>query len=263
MAQISSNKCHNCEKDNAGLYCYECQYFLCAPCRLIHDKFLKKHTVTESGKIDRSVFASRLKCERHDLEFAHYCKDCKCLTCSECTTSGHKSHEFTEVSEVAASIRTDLNQANCNVKAKLDILSRLIDEIENVKMKNVKEENNQFVEDARKIARELIRMIESVTEQTVNRASDFLILEQQNIAFELAKIKKLQKDCTSVTDRIEQLTKIEHDMTFYVQQKSLTKEKTETDSIPMIIGPNKIGEFKNEDFIDQVVETIQSKYSIR
>ncbi|XP_071123839.1 transcription intermediary factor 1-beta-like [Mytilus edulis] len=207
MAQIQSNKCKTCEKDNASYFCYECQYYLCEPCKLLHDKFLKKHTVTESYKIDKSVFASILKCGRHDLKFAHYCKDCKCLTCSECTTSGHKSHEFTNVSEVAASIRTDLNEANCKAKAKLEILSRLIEEIQNVKMKKVKAENDQFVKEARKIERELIRIIESVTEQNVNRASDFLILEQLNLNYEIANLKKLKRDCRSVTETIEQVIK--------------------------------------------------------
>lgn len=88
----------------------------------------------------------------------------------------------------------------------------------------------------------MIQIIESVTEQNVNHASDFLVLEQQNNNFELANLKKLQQDCMSVTEKIEQLIKIEHDMTFYVQQKTLTKDYLETDSMPTMIGPNKMGE---------------------
>lgn len=106
--------------------------------------------MTESYKIDRSVFASKLKCETHDLEYAHFCKDCNYLTCSNCITSGHKGHDFTDVSDVAGIIRDDLNQVNCNVKAKLNTLTRLIDEIENVKMKNLKEEKiNLLKKDAK------------------------------------------------------------------------------------------------------------------
>ncbi|VDI52068.1 Hypothetical predicted protein [Mytilus galloprovincialis] len=181
----------------------------------------------------------------------------------KCTTSCHKSHEFTNVSEVAAIIRKDLNEANCKAKAKLEILSRLIEEIENVKMKKVKAENDQFVKEVRKIERELIGIIESVTEQNVNRASDFLILEQQNLTYEIANLKKLQRDCRSFTETIEQLMKIKHDMTFYVQHESLTKDKVETDSITTIKDTNKIENFKAEEFIGHVVESIQSKYSIR
>lgn len=263
MAQFQSNKCKTCEKDNASYFCYECQYFLCEPCRLLHDKFLKKHTVTESYKIDRSVLSTKLRCGIHDLEYAHYCKYCKCLTCSECTISDHKSHEFTNVSAVAAGIRTDLIQVNSNAKAKLKILSKLIYEIEHVKMKNVKADYDQFVNEARTIERELIRIIESVTEKNVNRASDFLVFEQDKITNETANLKKLKRDCISVTETIEQLIKIKHDMTFYVQHEGLTKHKLDTDSIPKIKEQNKIEEFKPDEFIDHVVESIRAKYCIR
>lgn len=263
MAQISSNKCNTCEKDNADLYCYECQYYLCAPCRKFHDKFIKNHKVTESFKIDRSMFASTLKCESHNLEYVHYCKNCKCLTCSACTTTVHKSHDFTDMTEVADSAREDLKQTNRNVKSKLDILSALIDEIENIKTKNLQKEINQFVEEARITSDELLRIIKSVAEQNVNRATDFLTNEQQGMNFELAKLKKIQKDYSSMTEKIDQLVQIEHDMTFYVQQKSLTKDFEETESIPTVADPENIGEFNTDDFIDQVVENIQSKYSVR
>lgn len=263
MAQISSNKCNTCGKDNAGLFCYECQYYLCEPCGTLHAKFLKKHTVTESHKIDKSVFALKLKCEGHDLEYAHYCTNCKCLTCSECTTSDHKGHEFTDVSEIAAIIRKDLNQANCKVKEKLKSLLALIDKIENVKMEKVKKENSKFVEESRKIANELIQIIELVAEQNDNRASDFLTTEQQIMVFELAKLKKLENDYNSIIDKIEQLIKIEHDMTFYVQQKSLKRDILEVESIPNEMDPDKIGEFAIEDFIDKIIDGIQSKYGVR
>ncbi|VDI14851.1 Hypothetical predicted protein, partial [Mytilus galloprovincialis] len=209
------------------------------------------------------MFASTLKCESHNLEYVHYCKNCKCLTCSACTTTVHKSHEFTDITEVAASAREDLKQTNRNVKSKLDILSALVDEIENVKMKNLQKEINQFVEEASIISDELLRIIKSVGEQNVNRATDFLTNEQHGMNFELAKLKKIQKDYVSMTKKIDQLVQIEHDMTFYVQQKSLTKDFEETESIPTVADPENIGEFKIDDFIDQVVENIQSKYSVR
>ncbi|XP_076071740.1 uncharacterized protein LOC143043215 [Mytilus galloprovincialis] len=209
------------------------------------------------------MFASTLKCESHNLEYVHYCKNCKCLTCSACTTTVHKGHDFTNMTEIAASAREDLKQTNCNVKSKLKILSALIDEIENVKMKNLQKEINQFVEEARIISDELVRIIKSVAEQNVNRATDFLTNEQQGMNFELAKLKKIQKDYSSITEKIDQLIQMEHDMTFYVQQKLLTKDFVETESIPTVADPENIGEFKINDFIDQVVENIQSKYSVR
>lgn len=265
MAQISSNKCDSCPSGqiNAGFYCFECKQYLCSSCRLSHDRFTTNHTVTESSKIDKSVLASKSKCESHNLEYIHYCKNCKCLTCSACITTIHKSHDFTDVKEVAASARKDLKLTNNNVRLKLEKLSTLIDDIENIHKEKLQKEITQFVEGARMVSGEIIKNIESVTKQHSNRADDFLTNEQERMTSDLAGLRKLQADCSAITNKIEQMIQIEHDMTFYVQQQSLPKDFEETDSIPKIKYPNKIGEFKEEEFIDQVVQNILFKYGIR
>jgi len=264
MAQPSSNKCDICEEAISKVLCYECQYFLCQTCQNWHEKFpsTRRHTVADSSHIDRSAFTTKLVCEKHNQEYAHYCQNCTCLTCAICATADHRSHSFTNVSEMTSSIRQDVKKTVDDVTTKLKQLAILIDDIRSVQLRQVEDDKEKFTSEIRVLSEDIYNIVSFVTDLHITRANDFLVLQQQSLKHDLAKAEKLYKEYSSVATKFERSLHETHDMTFFVQHKLLKREYDDMDDIPIPEVPQRLEEFKQEEFTTLVIDKMKEKYDL-
>ena len=264
MAQISSNKCDICEEAIGKVFCYECQHFLCQTCQTWHGKFpsTKRHTVADSSHIDRSVFTTKLVCEKHNQEYVHYCQNCTCLTCAICATADHRSHSFTNVSEITSSLRQDVKKKVDDATTQLKQLTGLIDDIRSVQLQQVEDDKEKFTSEVRVLSEGINNIVDCVTDLHITHANDFLVLQQQNLKHDLAKAEKLYKEYSSVVAKFERSLHETHDMTFFVQHKPLRKEYDDLDDIPKPEVPQRLEAFKQEDFTTLVIDTMNEKYDL-
>ena len=263
MAQTSLNKCDICEVAISKVFCYKCQHFLCQTCQTWHEKFpsTRRHTVADSSHIDRSVFTTKLVCEKHNQEYLHYCQNCTCLTCAIFATANHRSHSFTNVSEMASSLRSDVKKTVDDVTTKLKQLTGLIDDIRSVQLQQVEHDKEKFTSKIRVLSENIYSIVNFVTDLHITRANDFLALQQQNLKHDLAKAEKLYKEYSSVATIFEQSLHVTHDITFLVQHKPLKKDYDDLDDIPKPEVPQRLEEFKQE-FTTLVIDKMKEKYDL-
>ena len=260
MAQTLLNKCDICEEAISKVFCYECQHFLCQTCQTWHEKFpsTRRHTVADSSHIDRSAFTTKLVCEKHNQEYLHYCQNCTCLTCAICVTSNHRSHSFTNVSEMTPSLRKYAKKAVDDVTTKLKQLTGLIDDIRSVQLRQVEHDKEKFTSEIRVLSENIHSIVNFVTDLHITRANDFLVL-QQNLKHDLAKAEKLYKEYSSVATKFERSLHETHDIMFLVQHKPLKKDYDDLDDIPK---PQRLEEFKQEEFTTLVIDKMKEKYDL-
>lgn len=113
------------------------------------------------------------------------------------------------------------------------------------------------------MSQDLIRIIESITEINLTHASDFHILEKQQLLFNLAKLEKTYSEYNSLHERCKQILKEKHDVSFFLIQESVANEFELLDDIPTYEEPKEIGALNQDDFVDLVINKIESKYNIR
>ncbi|CAC5406419.1 unnamed protein product [Mytilus coruscus] len=181
MAQVSAPKCDICKKVIANVFCYECRHFLCQSCKSFHEKFpaTKRHTVTDSSNVDRSILILATVCEDHKLEFVYYCQDCECLICVQCVTSGHQHHSFTGITEVAAVARGDVMNRLVKIKDSVETVSNLIKAFKRMKKYKLEAGTEKFTREVHEVSQDLVKIIEKVTDINLSYATDFLDLEKQ------------------------------------------------------------------------------------
>ena len=264
MAQTSLSKCDICEEAISKVFCYECQHFLCQTCQTWHEKFpsTRRHTVVDSSHIDRSAFITKLVCEKHNQEYLHYCQQCTCLTCAICATADHRSHSFTDVSEMTPSLRKDIEKTVDDVTSKVKQLTGLIDDIRSVQLRQVEHDKEKFTSEIRVLSETIHSIVNFVTDLHIERANDFLVLQQQNLKHDLAKTEKIYKEYSSVATQFEQSLHETHDIMFLVQHKPLKKDYDDLDDIPKPEVPQRLEEFKQEEFTTLVIDTMDEKYDL-
>ncbi|CAC5406418.1 unnamed protein product [Mytilus coruscus] len=263
MAQAPAPKCNICKEDIAKVFCYECHHFLCQSCNSWHEKFpaTKRHTVTDSQCVDRSTLMLTLVCEDHDLEFAYYCRDCECLICDQCVTSVHKGHSFTDIAEVAATARGDIKNRLEQIKDNIKNLSDLIDDFKTTKQTKLEIGTDNFITEINVVSKDLVRIIETETQTNLTDASDFLVQEKQQLLCNLAKLEKSYSEYYSIHEKLEQILREKHDVSFFLNQISLIKEFESLDDISTPEEPKETKPFKTDSFVDSVIERIASKYN--
>lgn len=265
MAQVSAPKCDICKKVIANVFCYECRHFLCQSCKSFHEKFpsTKRHTVTDSSKVDRSILILRTVCEDHELEFVYYCQDCDCLICVQCVTSVHHHHSFTGITEVAAIARVDVTNRLVKIKDSIETVSNLIKDFKRKKRHKLQAGTEKFKRSVHEVSQDLVEIMEKVTDMNLSYASDFLELENQKVLYSLTQLENLHSKYNSVLKRHEQILNEKHDVTFFLRQISLTEELELLENISTPAEPNEIECFKRDGFVVSVIERIERKYSLR
>lgn len=265
QAQAPAPKCNICKEDTAKVFCYDCRHFLCQSCNSYHYKFPanKRHTVTDSHSVDRSTLMLTLVCEEHELEFNYYCRDCECLICVQCVTSVHKGHSFTDIAEVAATAREDVKNRLVQIKDNIKKLSDLIEDFKTTKQADIQTGTDNFIKEVNQVSQDLIRIIESIAEINVTNASDFLVSEKQQLLYNVAKLEKSHSQYSSIQERYEQILRDKHDVTFFLNQKSLATEFELLDDIYHPEEPKKVEPLKTDVFLDSVNERIESKFDLR
>lgn len=265
MAQSAAPRCDICKGDIANVFCYECRNFLCKSCNSCHERFpaTKRHTVTDSHSVDRSILMLTTVCEHHHIEFTYYCRDSECLICAQCVTSLHKGHSITDTAEIAAEARANVKKRVELIEHNIKILSDSIEAFKTTKQAKLQTSAENFCTKVNEVSQDLIRIIESITEINLTHASDFHVLEKQHLLYNLAKLEKSYSEYHSMHDRYEQILRDKHDVTFFLNQKSLSKEYELIDDIPLPDEPKEIESFKTNDFVDSVIRRIDSKYELR
>ena len=263
MAQTSLSKCDICEEAISKVFCYECQHFLCQTCQTWHEKFpsTRRHTVADSSHTDRSPFTTKLVCEKHNQEYLHYCQNCTSLTCALCVTEDHRSHSFTNVSEKTLSVREDVKKKVDEVTTHLKQLTGHIDDIRSVQLQQVEDDKAKFTSEVRVLSEDIHSIVNFVTDLHITRANDFLVL-QQNLKHDLAKAEKLYKEYSSVATKFERSLHETHDIMFLVQHKPLKKDYDDLDDIPKPKVPQRLEEFKQEEFTTLVIYKMKEKYDL-
>ena len=102
-------ECDECVKEDACLYCKQCNAAFYAPCseRIHKIKVMKKHQICPLGEESRS-----LTCAEHDEPLKYMCLDCQEIVCTDCKEFGdHKGHEHDLVKNVACTQREQLKEA--------------------------------------------------------------------------------------------------------------------------------------------------------
>lgn len=264
MAQVSSNKCDICEEAISKVFCYECHHFLCQTCQVWHERFPsnKRHTIVDCSHTDRSAFTTKLVCEKHNQEYAHYCQNCTCLTCAICVTEDHRTHSFTNVSEITSSLRQDIKKTADDVTTKLKQLTGLIDDIRSVKLQQIDHDKEKFTSEVRFLSEDIHNIVNCVADLHITRANDFLVLQEQNLKHDLAKSEKVYKEYSSVATKFERSLHEAHDMTFFVQHKPLKKDYDDLDDIPTPEVPQRLEEFKQEEFTTLVIDKMKEKHDL-
>ncbi|XP_063414361.1 E3 ubiquitin-protein ligase TRIM45-like [Mytilus trossulus] len=262
MAQESATRCDICRKDIGKVFCYECRNFLCQICISWHDKFPanKRHTVTDSHNVDRTTLMLTFVCEDHKLELCYYCRKCKFLICTQCVTSVHSGHPIRDITEVAATVREDVQKRLGNIKEHIENLSDLIEAFKTTKQTKLQTGTDNFIKEVNEVSQDMIRIIEWVTESNLTYASDFLILEKQQLVYNLAKLKKSFSEYKSMHERHKVILKEKHDVTFFLKQKSLAKEFELLDDINRPEEPKEIKPFNRIRFVNAVIDQIKCKY---
>lgn len=265
QAQAPAPKCKICKEDTAKFFCHDCRHFLCQSCNSYHNKFPanKRHTVTDSQSVDRSTLMLTLACGDHDLEFAYYCRNCECLICFQCVTSVHKGHSFTDIAEVAATAREDVKSRLVQIKYNIKKLSDLIEDFKTTKQADIQTGTDNFIKEVNQVSQDLIRIIESIAEINVTNASDFLVSEKQQLLYNVAKLEKSHSEYSSIQERYEQILRDKHDVTFFLNQKTLAAEFELLDDISHPEEPKEVEPLKKDIFLDSVNERIESKFDLR
>lgn len=265
MAQIAARECNICEENEGKYVCYECSHVFCECCKLLHAKFPanRHHTVTDSVTIDLQTFSFKHKCEKHNHEFLHFCSTCSCLTCNECVTSEHNSHVFRSVEDVATDAREIIKENIINVKSKISILTHLAEEIKLTTMAQIQKDYEQFTCDVKNLSETLKNVLHEVTDKKINHASDYLVLENVHWNHNLAKVETLLQEHTFMCTKLENILNESHNVTFYLNHSELIQEFTAADEIPVFEEPTRMIGLNVGEFIENVLEMIKSKYSIR
>ncbi|CAG2207922.1 unnamed protein product [Mytilus edulis] len=230
-----------------------------------HNKFPanKRHTVTDSHNVDRTTLMLTFVCEDHKLEFCYYCRKCKFLICTQCVTSVHNGHSIRDITEVAATAREDVQKRLGNIKENIETLSDLIDTFKTTKQTRLQTGTDNFIKEVNEMSQDMIRIIELVTENNLTYASDFLILEKQQLLYNLAKLKKSFSEYKSMHERHKVILKEKHDVTFFLKEKSLAKEFELIDAINFPEEPKEIKPFNRNRFVNLVIDKIKCKYGER
>lgn len=265
MAQIAARVCNICEENEGKYVCYECSHFLCECCKCLHAKFPANmhHTVTDSVSIDLQTFSFKHKCEKHSLEFLHFCNTCSCLTCNECVTSEHNSHMFRSVGDVAADARETIKENIINVKDKILSLTQLVKKIKFTTLSQTQKDYEQFTYDVNTLSHALKNIVQVVVDVNITHAADFLDLETVHWNQSLAKVETLLQESTFMCTKFENMLTEPHNVTFFINYSELLKEFEACDEIPIFEEPNRMHGLNVKEFIGKIVEMIKSKYSIR
>lgn len=265
MAQASVPRCDICKEEIAKVFCYDCRHFLCQSCNSFHEKFptTKRHTVTDSCRVDRSILMLKSVCEDHELEFAYYCDGCACLICAQCVTSVHKDHSLTDISKVAAASRNDVVKHLGHINDNTKTLSRLIEAFKTTKQTKLQTGTTNFTKELTKVSQDLIEMIKRNTELKLTQVSDFHALEKKQILYNLSQLEKTYGEYNSLYKSCTQSLEEKHNVSFFLIQTSLAREIEMLDAINIPEDPKEIERFDREDFVDLIINKIQRKYSLR
>jgi hypothetical protein len=82
------------------------------------------------------------------------------------------------------------------------------------------------------------------------------------LVIDLAKAEKLYKEYSSVATKFEQLLHVAHDIMFLVQHKPLKKDYDDLHVIPKPEVPQRLEEFKQEEFTTLVIDKMKEKYDL-
>lgn len=263
-AQVSSNKCSMCKDRIGSLFCRDCEKLLCMQCRLFHDMIpsTKGHVVIDSHIEGRGVFKPKPVCNTHNTEFFSICKDCNCLICSECILSEHNGHTLGKIKETTDSSRKATEHIIEDLKSKGLLITKTLKEVKSKILPKLKSDSDKFSEMATSTSKGFQLIIDHVTTRSQTAASDFFQIEKESVLEYLASLECLRESYTKTYTKCENLLQEKHDVTFLFEKKLLQKDMDNLDEIPQLISPKSIDVFKQDDFVNSVIEEIQQKFTI-
>ncbi|CAC5359628.1 unnamed protein product [Mytilus coruscus] len=244
--QTAAPKYDICKEVITKVFCYECHHFLCQSCNSWHEKFAatKRHTVTDSHNVGRSTLMLKL------------------VLCAQCVTSGQKGHSITDIAEVVAVARGDvknlLKQINDNF-----ILSDLIEYFKTTRQTKLHICTENFSKEVNEVSQDFINIIETVIELNLTQASGLHALEKQQLLKNLTKLEKSYGEYNSLHESGRQILEEKHDVSFFLLQKSLAREFDLLGDIPIPKEPKGIELLKRDDFVNSIINKMDSKYSLR
>jgi chemotaxis protein histidine kinase CheA len=160
------------------------------------------------------------------------------------------------------SLRKYVKKTVDDVTTKLKQLTGLIDDIRSVQLRQVEHHKEKFTSEIRVLSENIHSIVNFVTDLHITRANDFLVLQQQNLKHDLAKAETLYKEYSSVATQFERSLHETHDIMFLVQHKPLKKDYDDLDVIPKPEVPQRLEEFKQEEFTTLVIDKMKEKYDL-
>ncbi|VDI36365.1 Hypothetical predicted protein [Mytilus galloprovincialis] len=130
-------------------------------------------------------------------------------------------------------------------------------------MIKIQNDNKRFTSEVHHLTQSLNKIIETELKKYELFASNFLDLEKTQLANSLRKLDKSSEDYSSICKILEDVFMETHDITFYINHLKPKKDFRSIDDIPTIEEVKDLKEFRKEDFIDQVIEEVQTQYGIR
>ena len=217
----SKQQKHLCSNhnNNAIKYCKDCELWLCDECLNIHDVFNKNHTLSQKG------VRPKLKCKLHTNEFTKfYCLQCNEEICPFCLTkigkhSEHKTIHLEKLENLGEEIK---------FKLKFKTYEDCIENLENIREKNINEKNKKIEEFQLKIKNliENIKLIEEKYIKEINEKIDYLnnVIDVMKESYKyfylmLSKEKKLYTDITFLSS----ISEIENIKSFYLNYDEISE----------------------------------------
>ena len=92
---IPQAKCEVCRRASANVRCLQCHKAMCNTCRDKHNRR------AEAASHTLLLLQDVIKCDIHDDDCSHICKDCRALICMSCVLDKCGDHSCKEIGEAA------------------------------------------------------------------------------------------------------------------------------------------------------------------
>ncbi|CAG2230611.1 unnamed protein product [Mytilus edulis] len=181
---------------------------------------------------------------------------------SECILSEHNGHTLGKIKETTDSSRKATENIIEDLKSKGDMITKTLKEVKSNILPKLKSDSDKFSEMATSTSKGFQLFIDHVTTRSQTAASDFFQIEKESVLKYLASLECLRESYTKTYTKCENLLQEKHDATFLFEKKLLQKYMDSLDEIPQLISPKSIDVFKQDDFVNSVIEEIQHKFTI-
>lgn len=266
MAQVSTQQCLLCDKNNGAYYCYECQSALCLECSLKHGKIpaLKSHTVADINSKDLSISNKKCQCITHEKDFQFYCVKCEDLICSQCVTSTHYTHHFSEIPDIVLMEREKANKNIQELKLNIDKISSLK---ERATVKHHKHQLyakcTQCIGHIETVSKEIMSFIESKKSIKATKIENTAKNEQQNLEAFIRSTDSVQMSYAHILSELENILLEKNDVKFHTLYRSIQSNIQSLENIPEEPALARVPIFEDIFLYKDVMEFMESKIDTR